>query len=360
MKITIIVNPNAGKRSVQKQLELIAGRLLLSGIARRVDIVHTQARGHATAAAAALQAAECDLIIACGGDGTINEVLNGLMQSGSRIPVAILAAGTSNDFATALRLPDTAAPFCEMVRAGRYEQVDIGCANGRYFMNAAAFGMFTEVAHGTNQKQKNNLGKLAYYLQAVREAPEQLAFSMPLSISSREYTAEGNYSVCLIVNSMSVASMRRLMRRADVTDGLFDVLLMKKRPPLNNAEQIVHVIQQSGERFFGLAPESKEEPAAEEPPALPAAPRLHELLKPLGADFDPTFVYFQTAHVTFSSPEGDNVVTDVDGERFGHLPLTIDVVPQAIRLLVPPEEPAGPAVPAIVRRQRTGSGTKRQ
>lgn len=350
MKVSIIVNPNAGKRSVQKQLELIAGRLLLSGMAKVVSITRTEGRGHATEAAAALRPEECDLIIACGGDGTINEVLNGLMRSGSRIPLAILAAGTSNDFATALHLPGTAAPFCDMVRAGNYQEVDIGCANGRYFMNAAAFGMFTEVAHGTDQKQKNNLGKLAYYLQAIREAPEQLTFSMPLSIRSEEFNSDGNYNLCLVVNSMSVASIPKLMRRADVSDGRFDVLLMKRKAPLNNAEQIVRVIQKSGERFFRLPLREREEAEKEsaereigekeraekeDVTSLFIPNRFRELLKNQGVDIDPTFIYFQTARVSFSSSAEAGVVTDVDGEFFGHLPLTIEVVPKAIRLLVP-------------------------
>lgn len=333
MKVTVIVNHNAGKRSVQKQLELIAGRLLLSGMAEQVNIVHTQRRDHATEAAAALSPAECDLIIACGGDGTINEVVNGLMISGSRIPLAILAAGTSNDFAMALHLPGTAGPFCDMVQAGRYQEVDIGCANGRYFMNVAAFGMFTAVAHGTKQKQKNNLGKLAYYLEAIKEAPEQLTFSMPLRIESAEFSDAGNYSVCLAVNSMSVGSMRKLMRRADVSDGLFDVLLMRKKAPVDNAEQIVRVIQQSGERFFSLIRADNEETDR----LLPPPALMRELLKPQGLELEPTFVYFQTAHVSFSTTGETDIVTDVDGERFGHLPLTIDVVPRAVRLLVPPK-----------------------
>ena len=336
MKVTIIVNPNAGKRSVQKQLELIAGRLLLQDIAQQVSIIHTQARGHATEAAAALRPEECDLIIACGGDGTINEVLNGLMRSGSNIPLAILAAGTSNDFANALHLPDTAAAFCEMVKSGVYQEVDIGCANGRYFMNAAAFGMFTEVAHGTAQKKKNNLGKLAYYLQAIREAPEQLTFSMPLSIDSEEFSDQGNYCVCLVVNSMSVASVRHLMRRADVSDGLFDVLLMKKHTPLKDADQFVQVIQRSGERFLRLPRGDKKEEDEEARPLFQGY--LREQLKIKGGVPDPTFIYFQTAQVTFSTDQEEEVVTDVDGELFGHLPLTIKVVPQAIRLLVPADQ----------------------
>lgn len=342
MKIKVIVNPKAGKRTTQRQLERIMGQLLMSGLADRVDLTRTEARGHATQVTAALAPGEYDLIIACGGDGTINEVLNGLMSSGSGIPLAILAAGTSNDFAFALRLPDTAEGFCKMVRAANYRQVDIGCANGRYFINAAAFGMFTEVAHGTDQRSKNSLGKLAYYLQAIREAPEQLGSSMPLIVSSAEYTNCGEYHVCLVVNSMSVASIRRLMYKADVSDGVFDVLLMKKKKPLREAGSLVRVIQKSGERFFQLRPGDRPAPALGERPPFPLLGGLREQLITEGMDPDPAFVYFQTSRIEFRTLGSQEIVTDVDGELFGRLPLTIEVAPRAVRLLTPPEEEAPP------------------
>lgn len=307
MRIKVIVNPNAGKRTIQRQLERIMGKLLLDGIAAEINITRTTGRGHAAETAAALAPGEYDLIIVCGGDGTVNEVINGLMQGGGRIPIAILAAGTSNDFAFSMGLPDEAEAFCRMVEGGRYEDVDIGCANGRYFINVAAFGMFTAVAHTTDQEQKNLLGKLAYYLQVIKDAPQELAASIPLTIESEEYTAEGNYHVCLVANSMSVGSMRRLMSRAEVNDGKFDVLLMKKKKLLPTQEQLA---------------------------ALQPA-ELLERIKNSIPNKDPVFVYFQTSRVSFSSPEGDSVSTDLDGEALGGLPLTVEVSPRALRLLIP-------------------------
>lgn len=316
MKIKVIVNPNAGRRNVQKQLEKIVGRLLLSGVASDIKVTSTKGRRDATAAAAALRPGEFDLIIGCGGDGTINEILNGLMQGGSRTPLAILAAGTSNDFAFSLRLPDEADAFCAMIEAGCYRDVDIGCANGCYFINVASFGMFTEVAHNTEQMQKNALGRLAYYLQGIKDAPMELSSSMPLRIRAAEYEAEGDYHVCLVVNSMSVGSIRKLMYKADVSDGVFDVLLLKKR------------------KRAGISLQPLEALAKLQPADLIARIKAGEVMK------DPLFTYFQTAHIEFASPVGETIQTDLDGEAFGTLPLTVDVAKQAIRLLVPAESAA--------------------
>lgn len=309
MRIKVIVNPKAGKKTVQKQLERIIGKLLLEGVAEDIRVTATQARGDAVAAAAALAPGEFDLVLACGGDGTVNEVLNGLMQGQSQTPLAILAAGTSNDFAASLRLPDEADSFCEMVRGWVFRPIDIGRANGNCFINVASFGMFTEVAHNTEQEQKNALGRMAYYLQGIKDAPNELTNSMPLTISAAEYSAHGDYHLCLVANSMSVGSIRRLMYRADVSDGKFDVLLLKKRSLPLTAADVLRL--------------------------LPA--ELAERLKGGEGGKDPAFVYFQTARIEFTSPVGERIETDLDGDHFGGLPLTVEVMPSAIRLLVPAE-----------------------
>lgn len=299
MRIKVIVNPNAGKKIVQRDLERIIGKLLIEGTAQSVDVTTTTARGHARRTAAALKPGEYHLVIACGGDGTINEVVNGLMESSCGIPLAILAAGTSNDFAYSLRLPDEAEAFCAMVRAGRYRAIDIGRANNQYFINVAAFGMFTDVAHKTDQEAKNLFGKLAYYIQGLKDAPEQLLSSIPLKVSSPENQLEGEFHLCLIANSMSVGSMRRLMLHADVSDGLFDVLLIKKKVlKLPFADMI-----------SGLT--------------------AHEIGK------DPLIIYFQTSHIEFDSPLNDEIELDLDGEVAEGLPLVVDVVPRALQLMIP-------------------------
>ncbi len=303
MKIAVIVNPKAGRRVVQKELETIIGRLLIQGIASDIQVTATAGDGDARRRAETLKREECDLIIGCGGDGTMNEIVHGLMKSGSKIPLAILAAGTSNDFAVSQRLPQNAAAFCDMVQHGVYQPIDIGLANGYYFINVAAFGMFTEVAHKTDREAKGVLGRLAYYLTGAKMAPSQLFKIIPVSIRSEEYEMDGDIRLCLIGNSRTVATMPRLLRKAEIDDGKFDVFLLRKRNLMQTDTELLKYIS-SGE-FTN----------------------------------DPAVVYFQTKKIQIDSPIADQVELDLDGEYRGKLPLTVEVCHHAITLLTPAEKP---------------------
>jgi len=315
VRIKVIVNPRSGRRVGQKNLESIMGRLLLEGAAERIDFFATKSRGEATREAAEIRAGEYDLLVGCGGDGTINEIINGLMCSGCPIPLAILAAGTSNDFAYSMRLPSDAEGFIAMVKRGLTQDIDIGRANGTYFINVASCGMFTEVAHNTDQDSKSLLGKLAYYLKGVSEAPEQLIRSIHLKIDSPDLHLEDDFHVCLIANSQSVGSIRKLMYKAEVSDGRFDVLLLKNRKPLLTAADILYRMQNyDGGR-------------------------------------DSAAVYFQTSRIKISSPENSEIELDLDGEHHGSLPLSVEVCPRAVKLLIPdPQQlPLRLAIPFLDR-----------
>ncbi len=304
MRIKIIYNPNSGRRIIQKNLEQIIGRLLMQEIATSVDVHRTRGGDDATLAAQALQPGEYDLLIGCGGDGTINQLVNGLMKGRSQIPLAMLPAGTVNDFAYSMRLPTEPDKFCEMIQTGKVQMVDLGRANDNYFVNVAAFGMFTDVAHKTSADDKSIMGKLAYYLQGMREAQE-LFSSIPVEMRSAEKNINGNFMVCLISNSPSVGNIRRLMSKAKVDDGLLDVLLLKR----------------------------KQMPIQTKDLAAPAA-FLEKLVRG-ELENDPGLVYFQTAQVDFHTNEQVKAELDLDGEAYGFLPVHIEAVPQALRLLVP-------------------------
>ena len=301
MKIKVIVNPKSGRRIFQKNLETILGRLLLEGTAEQISVSPTKARDDAKEIASQLQPGEYDLVIGCGGDGTINEIIHGLMLSGCGTPLAILAAGTSNDFAYSMRLPQDPDNFCRMVQENQHRLVDVGWANGHYFINVASFGMFTEIAHTTGQDFKGNLGKLAYYLHGVANAPEQLAKCIPVRIECAEHDMEAELRLCLISNSMSVGTMRKLMYRADVSDGKFDVLMLKKKPIIPKDKDLVTYLH-SGE-FLN----------------------------------DPAIQYFQTEHIRITplhEQDVEKVDLDLDGEFSGHLPLEVKVCHQAVPLMV--------------------------
>ena len=282
---------------MQKTLETIVGRLVLEGATHEVKVTRTTGANDAMNAAAACTAEDTDLIIGCGGDGTINEIVNGLMRSQSHVPMAILAAGTSNDFAVSLRLPENADDFCQMIKDGCYRDIDVGLANDSYyFANVASFGMFTSVAHTTERKAKNSLGRLAYYIKAASTAPEQFKKYTQLRINVDGKILKGEFLLAIVANSTSIGSFRNLMYKANVSDGMFDVLLMK-RPGI---------------------PVSEGEGEGEDVPAGPF------LLK-----------YLQAAEISFEPLDEKNIEVDLDGEAFGTLPLSVKTCHNAIKLLVP-------------------------
>ena len=301
MKIKVIVNPKSGRRVAQKHLEIIIGRMLMEGLATDIHVATTNATGDAQKAAQALEGCSYDLIIGCGGDGTINEIIHGMMTANIHIPLAILAAGTSNDFAYSMNLPNEPEDFCRMVKDSLYQDIDIGRANEHYFINVASFGMFTNVAHSTEQNVKGVLGMLAYYLKGVSIVPEQLMKNIPLIVDSPDYQGDGDFYLCIVSNSMSVGGMRRLMSKASTSDGKLDVLLMKKPNPRQTLTDMFNSLS------LGELPLNK----------------------------DPMLKYFQTDHICFNSSINEEVELDLDGEMCGYLPLTVSVCPKAVKLLIP-------------------------
>ena len=300
MRISVIVNPKAGRQTIQKHLEQIISKLSLESTVSCISVTHTQKKNDAYAAALACNKKDTDLIIGCGGDGTINEVVNGIMRSDSGIPLAILAAGTSNDLAASLHLPDDTNQFCAMIKNGEYRKIDVGLVNGdTYLVNVAAFGMFTDIAYKTNRERKNSLGKTAYYMQAATSAPDQLIKSFDVSIKTDEQYISGKYAICIIANSSSVGAFRKLMYKADIYDGRFDVLLMEKRGVFTALKDSLNIITNA------------------------------ENAK------TPSIKYFQTSKIEITSPSNEDIEVDLDGEYYGSLPLSIEVCPQALTVLVP-------------------------
>ena len=142
--------------------------LVLNQITSHIDVFYTQKKNDAKNRAAQLKPGEYDYVVSVGGDGTLNEVTNGLILSGSNTPLAIISAGTVNDFATYMKLPQTAEDFCRMIEEFQTKKVDIGKVNNEYFINVLAAGMLTDIAYKVPKDKKAVLGKMAYYLEGVK------------------------------------------------------------------------------------------------------------------------------------------------------------------------------------------------
>ena len=168
-RVKIIANPNSGRgAALGKILELIE---LMSHDEYEIELLFTHLEGDGKNFAANYTGE--DFIICSGGDGTVNEVVNGIYLSKRDTPLAILQSGTVNDFANAQGLPTSPFKFYNMIKNFNIKTIDLGLAGERAFINVAAGGMLTEIAYSVTAERKASLGNMAYYLEGVKELLEK-------------------------------------------------------------------------------------------------------------------------------------------------------------------------------------------
>lgn len=247
-----------------------------------------------------LKPGDYDFIVSVGGDGTLNEVTNGLILSESNIPMAIISAGTVNDFATYMKLPQTADGFCQMIKDFQTKKVDVGRVNNEYFINVLAAGMLTDIAYKVPKDKKAVLGKMAYYLEGVKEFPKQLSQNMTLTFNSKEYSGTEDIMLFLVANSKSVGGFADAAPLASVSDGYLDVMIIKKMALLTEAPDLIFKL------FQGEHPKH------------------------------PSIEYFQTKELSVLPTEQTaGIAIDYDGEILEEgLPVDISIVPEAINLII--------------------------
>lgn len=223
----LILNPVAGRKGAQKALYPIVRALCAQGSA--VTVFTTSTRGQAARIAQA-EGAKYSRIICLGGDGTLNEVLSGIVRSGARVPVGYIPTGTTNDLAHALHLPTELERSIEVLKQGDTRAHDVGVINkDTYFDYVASFGAFADTAYSTPQKLKNALGRGAYFLCGVRQA-----FSLKphhLVLTADDVVIEGDFYYGSISNSTRIAGIIDLNGKGVAfDDGLFEVLLIRQPP----------------------------------------------------------------------------------------------------------------------------------
>jgi len=172
-------------------------------------------------------AAENDIIICCGGDGTLNDIVNGVMAYGKPIDIGYIPCGTTNDFAASIGLTDNIIKATRDVVNGVPTTIDVGQFDSKYFAYVASFGAFTKSSYSTPQDMKNSLGHFAYILRGITE----LAHINPVSVTVTTESGEvhsGEYLVGFVSNSTSVAGIIKIdQKHVDMADGLFEVMLVK-------------------------------------------------------------------------------------------------------------------------------------
>ena len=299
MKGLFIINPSSGRQNFHDKIKDITGTLIMDQICNTIDVFYTEKQDDAQNKAASLQPGEYDFVVAVGGDGTLNEVINGIIVSKSEIPVAVISAGTVNDFATYLNLPQTPAEFCKMIKNFQLKRVDAGRVNQKYFINVVAAGLLSDIGFKVDKDKKAVLGKLAYYLEGAIDLPKQFSKTLNLRFITEEKTMEEEVFLFMVTNSQSVGGFREMAPLASTSDGKLDVVIIRKMDIFQVTPLLIGLVQ--GEHVN-----------------------------------HPSVEYFQTQKLTIENMDDQEIDVDYDGEKLMNgFPIQIEMIPGAIQIVVP-------------------------
>lgn len=223
-KARVIYNPTSGREGFKKELPIVLNRLEQGGYEASAHA--TTGEGDATEAASKAVEREFDLVVAVGGDGTMNEIIRGIAEQHFRPKLGIIPRGTTNDFARALSIPRDIQKAMDIIVDGESKALDLGKVNDQYFINIAGGGDLTELTYDVPIKLKTMLGQLAYYLKGI----EKLPFLKPTHVKI-EYDGnviDEDIMMFLISNTNSVGGFEKVAPDARTDDGYFDLLILKK------------------------------------------------------------------------------------------------------------------------------------
>ena len=299
----LIHNPNAGYRGARRRRSLEEARRIFSSAGIETELTETAAPGHAIEIAQRAGAEGRQLVIACGGDGTLNEVVNGLAapQNGHRVPLALLPAGTANILAKELGLPWDIPRAAKKLVEGEVRDIALGLATPleqpekkRYFLSVAGSGPDGMIVYSIDLSLKSRVGILAYWWQGAREI---FRYKYPhFRVASEGQRLDA--SLVIVGRTKHYGGPFRITTEADLYANEFEMMALTTR---------------SGFRYLSYLP-----------PLW-----LGKLRGSAG-------VYYWKASTLVCSPLDDKpVYAQVDGEPLARLPVEFKIVPSALKLLVP-------------------------
>lgn len=291
----IIYNPTSGRELFKKNLPEVLEMLEVAGY--ETSCHATTGEGDATAAAARAVENGFDIIIAAGGDGTLNEVVAGVSTFENRPKIGLIPMGTTNDFARAVHIPRDLKKAVEIIVKGDSIPVDVGLVNDRHFINIAGGGRITELTYEVPSKLKTMLGQLAYYLKGIEMLPSINATKLRIEYDDEVY--EDETMMFLVGLTNSVGGFEKLAPNSSINDGNFTLLILKK---CNIAEFI---------RLASLAIRGE---------------HLN----------DPHVISKKAKHIKVTSDE--KVLLNLDGEYGGVIPATFQNLYRHIEVFVPIDE----------------------
>jgi len=296
-KALVIVNPSAGKEKAVEYTDQIVE--ILEKRYEEVEVKKTEGAGDAKRFADSGTKEGVELIVAVGGDGTVNEAVNGIAPHEKRPKFAIIPMGTVNDLARVLQIPLDPEDAVEVLNEEHLQTIDIGKASDTYFTNALALGEIPESIHEVSAEEKSKLGTIAYLWAGAKKFFENE--KIKVKVTAKEKDFEGELSAVVMSLTGQLAGIEDIFPEAKLADGKIHILL-------------VHDLD--------LAKTSKMVP---------------ELLSKKITESD-NLTYITTDKVTLESLGGKAYVSDVDGEEGPKLPFTVEVLKAHLEVLVPIKE----------------------
>lgn len=293
-KLLLIFNPSSGKSMIRQELWQVTDIFVKGGY--DVTVYPTQRRYDAHDVVKE-RSKEFDVVAVCGGDGTLSESIQGLVElpSSDRVTLGYIPCGSTNDFGSSLELPTEIPKAAELIVNGEPLSCDCGSFNGKPYLYIAAFGTFTDVSYETPQRLKNQFGHAAYIVEAIRRLSTYSYYH--IKVESEEITIEDDFIFGFVSNTTSIGGMKSRFEYVPLlNDGLFECVLIKK-------------------------------------PASPA--QLQGILSAIvTTDLDcPNIVKFTTKSVKFTSTEEIKWTTDGE-DGGGHTVTEINVIPEAYSIIV--------------------------
>lgn len=230
-RMLLVANLHSGKRTVRGKLSEIVDSFCAAGYIPTVRT--TQGHGDADHIVAG-KSNDYELVVCCGGDGTLNETISGMMKSKTRVPIGYIPCGSTNDMANTLALPHNVKGAVKTILEGEPIEHDIGkFGDDKFFTYIASFGAFTRASYATPQKMKNMLGHFAYILAGARELGSIKSY--PFRVTYNGKTVEDRFIFGSVSNSTSVGGVFTLPKHeVSLNDGVMEVMLV--RAPKNAAE----------------------------------------------------------------------------------------------------------------------------
>ena len=234
-RLYFIYNPHAGKEHIRGRLYGIIQAMADADY--EISIYPT--KGYLDARDKIMALPEgYDLVVCSGGDGTLDEVVSGMMHREKKLPIGYIPAGTCNDFARSLKIPGDMAKAARIAVRGERFGCDVGSFNDRNFVYIAAFGIFTDVSYSTRQEIKNALGHMAYLLEGMKRLNNVKSY--PMKVTSEEQSFEGEFLFGMVTNSKSVGGFKSIIgKNVFFDDGVYEMTFIR-RP--NNPIEIQEIL----------------------------------------------------------------------------------------------------------------------